>query len=441
MPSALEQISESVQLPTVEKLTEDPVKWTRDFLALLEEQYNLFVTSVKEMLLPAYVIARQGDLQASVDEAQLTGRPLYIPGSITVNGEVLIQLPIKIFGNGFTSEIVQTNTIANTFKITTTLPCVFEDFKIRHSGTATAGAGLYFDSGGAANVSSKVRGVRFDSLWRGIHFERGAYYQISSCDFILTVDAGIFQKNPNFGGDEGDMVIAECLFSLVTGAGVRWRSGGGLKILGCKFLSGVVGIECIVDTGVTTGILIVSGCSIENFTTTGIGVSRTGTGTLARLSITGNEFLGIGDTWTSCIVIDVGVEFIDVVGNVFDCRSAVAGGRAGVLSASDGFMLIGHNVFGAAITGGTINAIQILSNTVHHVSDNLIEGAFTNRVVPTGTGVIMRDMNGQTVAALTALPFANGTMAYCTDCTIANPCAGGGTGAIFKRLNGVNVCN
>jgi len=35
----------------------------------------------------------------------------------------------------------------------------------------------------------------------------------------------------------------------------------------------------------------------------------------------------------------------------------------------------------------------------------------------------------------------NGTVIYCTDCTLANPCAGGGTGAIAKRLNGVWVCN
>jgi len=35
----------------------------------------------------------------------------------------------------------------------------------------------------------------------------------------------------------------------------------------------------------------------------------------------------------------------------------------------------------------------------------------------------------------------NGQMEFCTDCTIASPCAGGGTGAIAKRLNGVNVCN
>lgn len=35
----------------------------------------------------------------------------------------------------------------------------------------------------------------------------------------------------------------------------------------------------------------------------------------------------------------------------------------------------------------------------------------------------------------------NGSLTYCSDCTIANPCAGSGTGAFAKRLNGAWVCN
>jgi hypothetical protein len=47
-----------------------------------------------------------------------------------------------------------------------------------------------------------------------------------------------------------------------------------------------------------------------------------------------------------------------------------------------------------------------------------------------------------TPTAFAALPVAaNGTLRYCSDCTIANPCAGSGTGAIAKRLNSVWVCN
>jgi hypothetical protein len=35
----------------------------------------------------------------------------------------------------------------------------------------------------------------------------------------------------------------------------------------------------------------------------------------------------------------------------------------------------------------------------------------------------------------------NGTMAYCSDCTFANPCAGAGTGSFAKRLNGAWRCD
>lgn len=46
-----------------------------------------------------------------------------------------------------------------------------------------------------------------------------------------------------------------------------------------------------------------------------------------------------------------------------------------------------------------------------------------------------------TFASLTTCLPANGYVAYCSDCTIANPCASSGTGAIAKRLNGAFVCN
>jgi hypothetical protein len=36
---------------------------------------------------------------------------------------------------------------------------------------------------------------------------------------------------------------------------------------------------------------------------------------------------------------------------------------------------------------------------------------------------------------------ADGTFYFCPDCTVANPCAGSGTGALAKRLGGVWVCN
>lgn len=50
-------------------------------------------------------------------------------------------------------------------------------------------------------------------------------------------------------------------------------------------------------------------------------------------------------------------------------------------------------------------------------------------------------ITGFTFANIGTVLTVNGEIGYCSDCTIANPCAGAGTGALAKRLNGVNVCN
>jgi hypothetical protein len=66
--------------------------------------------------------------------------------------------------------------------------------------------------------------------------------------------------------------------------------------------------------------------------------------------------------------------------------------------------------------------------------------------VNSGTFPGLATDNAQTLA-LDAVTFAalgtpaNGTVMYCSDCTIASPCAGSGTGALAKRLNGAWVCN
>ena len=56
-------------------------------------------------------------------------------------------------------------------------------------------------------------------------------------------------------------------------------------------------------------------------------------------------------------------------------------------------------------------------------------------------GIIIGKGDG-TVAVFADLGAAtNGSIIYCSNCTIANPCAGASTGAIAKRLNGIWVCN
>lgn len=71
------------------------------------------------------------------------------------------------------------------------------------------------------------------------------------------------------------------------------------------------------------------------------------------------------------------------------------------------------------------------------------KGTTTNLAIDSQGGVNkftgQLELVGVTQASLGA--DVNGTIRYCSDCTIANPCAGAGTGALAKRLNGVWVCN
>jgi Pectate lyase superfamily protein len=68
----------------------------------------------------------------------------------------------------------------------------------------------------------------------------------------------------------------------------------------------------------------------------------------------------------------------------------------------------------------------------------------TALVVPKADTAAVLTQNGpnpflMTYANLGSL--ANGSFVYCSDCTMSDPCAGRGTGAFAKRLNGAWVCN
>lgn len=76
----------------------------------------------------------------------------------------------------------------------------------------------------------------------------------------------------------------------------------------------------------------------------------------------------------------------------------------------------------------------------------LISSTPTDRVSIGGANATMIDMGNPvlltsvTFATLPASP-VNGMILYCSDCTVANPTAAAGTGAVVKRINGVWVGN
>jgi len=77
------------------------------------------------------------------------------------------------------------------------------------------------------------------------------------------------------------------------------------------------------------------------------------------------------------------------------------------------------------------------TNLKNNLAGTTIVGQSTTSTVNAPQGSMVYE--GTNLAGLTAAP--NGTMIYCSDCTFANPCAGAGTGAFAKRLNGAWRCD
>lgn len=113
--------------------------------------------------------------------------------------------------------------------------------------------------------------------------------------------------------------------------------------------------------------------------------------------------------------------------------------------------------FPISATSGLKSVTEVADATVPSLTTTVTDGAgfsttelalstsWTQTLVFGATTTTIQLHNGGFSPPLKA--FANlgstgpGTILYCSDCTITNPCAGAGTGAIAKRLNGIWVCN
>lgn len=113
----------------------------------------------------------------------------------------------------------------------------------------------------------------------------------------------------------------------------------------------------------------------------------------------------------------------------------------------DAFRLAG-NVIGFSSGGTVTTAIHLDSNGTDHVlQGNQCIGTVTTCVDDDAQrtltlndgGVIQWGINGTAFANLPASP-ANGMLFPCLDCTSANPCASGGSGALAFRTNGAWKC-
>lgn len=140
-------------------------------------------------------------------------------------------------------------------------------------------------------------------------------------------------------------------------------------------------------------------------------LSNHASATITGSIIQGNFF--IGNTTTN----QIGISFVQAAGSIAQTK-------------------VTDNFFWALATG-----IVHGSQTYTSVGENSYLNVTTRESGSTGTGLLLWDNGGGAYVYAGLGTPSNGSIVFCSDCTIANPCAGSGTGAIAKRLNGVWVCN
>lgn len=243
------------------------------------------------------------------------GSCLYLPG-----GTYLVSSPVKITvpcyvqggGGGYTLQsaradvgvvLVSPRSKTGIFTVSSDAVHFRRLFFTTWGGPSAASTNqptaIEFTSGDCCSVSECV----FTGWHRWLWFQNCASWIVRDNHFELATGYGIQIQNRK-APDNGDQVLTGNMFASNApwnaAALVRQESGGGLKVIGNKFLcpgepGAVRGFELAVADGVHTSILLVLGNSFENFSRSSIRITHAGpqnSGSFAKVNVTGNQFTG-----------------------------------------------------------------------------------------------------------------------------------------------------
>jgi hypothetical protein len=329
-------------------------------------------------------------IQAAINAAVAGKGVVFIPSGVYICTSTLtVSGPVKIIGAGAgsgdhlvsaQSRLSFATTASDGLQINGS-GCTLEDFVvINTSGAETAGVGIHITSGSYMHVNRVgVRGF-FDCL----AIDVGIYYTIEASYFLLPIRYGIRIQDTAVA-DAGDGFIGSgtTIYPRTTGstAGIRWESGGGLKIQGVKINQNgagkfVKGIDAAIADGAATSVFLVESNSVEGCSSIGIGVSQQGTtGAFGKVIIIGNEVGPAGSIPTAISVFSTTVgDITDVLINSNYISASVIGVDAEGLTN----VTIASNEFTGNFTDSAIALKNVAGGTV---GTNTITGQFTNAAI------------------------------------------------------------
>jgi hypothetical protein len=237
------------------------------------------------------------EFQSAIDVAVADNKAIYIPeGIYRVSGELTVSNSTKFFGDGWGSVVMGTFATGNMFTISSENPVSFFDIKISSTVSKTVNAAIYYDAGATKqNNYSVIDNCIFENQFNGIYCYRNAYQKISNNHFVLNTASGTSIHLENATSvDAGDQVVS---FNQIYGGsgviGVHHRSGGGLRLIGNKFLQIQNGYYAQFTGTAQSGISVISGNSFDGCTNQSIVMTTEDTAILTDISVANNIFGGL----------------------------------------------------------------------------------------------------------------------------------------------------
>lgn len=251
-----------------------------------------------------------------------------------INTQVVVNKHVTFMGAGASepdyfgpnkTRILTTSPTINIFR-TITNGITFKDigFYNRTTGIVSAGAAIRVDSGG---LGLHFEGLAVSGFYDGIYFYDGGEWSMQDCQIQSNQNGRycVYVSRVNTP-DGGDQSISDSWFFNGGQAGIKYISGGGLKISNSKFnqsrgyIGGIYQVitgKVAIDVNITdnTSDLVLTGNSIEGYAESAIRIRSNGLFT--NVNIGNNQISSAGAINTMPVVDISNIRNLSMVGNTF----------------------------------------------------------------------------------------------------------------------------
>jgi hypothetical protein len=289
------------------------------------------------------------------------------------------------------------------------------------AATPTAGAAFRCAGDGTANAKAsryEFQCVTIIDGYYGIEHANGAYSVFDRVNCSGQRKYGLWLRN-DANADWGDSRVAGCTFtaneSHGTEAAIRYESGGGLKVLGNKFVGPNIthGLWGHFDTGCNTTQLYVIGNSFDGLGGNGVRLETAGTGTFGHVFIHDNYLT----THAEPVYLNAGGAFGSLLNVTVDDCHLIGGDVTKPL-----FTLTGSGGIGVTLgvyhPGGSYSQLYVKGATDRVIGGwyDSGDGIFTSPgaigVAGANAAVVIRGQNGDPGYSLRSPSTAGGFRIY-----------------------------